>query len=208
MSSTKDPLKLLFRKKPLRLEDWLILVETRAEQVKPLLKISSLPELGHTRCLRLHSIRDDHPLEFDSPRLIGVNGLSLTLKTQGVFSVGYKKHYPGTGYKAPPGDVSYPNGYMALWGFTRDGEWVVATVNFVGVSDYKYGKEVAKSVKILQTNLASVVNSTGVEPETIWDKLGEVVWELTRRREQLYKNALNFAQSIERQDFVISQIPR
>jgi len=209
MSSTKDPLKLLFRKKPLKLEDWLILVEARAEQAKLFLKISSLPELGHTKCLKLHSLEDSHPLEFDSPRLIGVDDTPfLSLKTQGIYSLSCKNYHPDTGYKAPPGGVSYPDGHMALWGLTRDGEWVVVMVNFVGVADYKYGKEVARSVKILQTDLATMVNVTGVEPETIWDKLGEVVWELTRRRERLYKEALGLAQALEMQDKIISYIPR
>ena len=200
-----EGLEVLIQKQTLTTSDWLKLIEARCALIKPYLGSFTLSKLGDLKCLRTelsftHRLLDDFALFTAGDHLSALN-------TQCIFycpKTGIKR-IPNSGYQAPPGGVSCPDGIMHIWGFTRAASWVLVTVNFKGEAGYKNrGYERAYGVCVEIASLEEIVAKTESTPEEIWKELGRAIKEWTRRREELYHEALQMAQIVETEELALS----
>lgn len=204
MPSTKG-LEVLVRKDRLTGEEWIGLVEARRELIKPHLDSFTFPELGALECLR-SEVNFEHAIQSDGPAVTGDERFSL--KTQGIFRVqswSAMERIPKSGYIAPPGGISCPDGTMRVWGLTRSGLWVLASIGFAGGYGYKgRGYERATTVDIAEADLSTIIAETKEDPQEIWKELGDVIKRLAERRKALYDQAVNLARMVMIEELALS----
>jgi len=199
-----EGLEVLVRKQPLTMDDWLKLIKARCDLISPHLSSFTLSKLGDLKCLRTE-LSFTHSLLADLSYTTGDRWFSLD--TQGIFycSKSGIERIPNSGYQAPPGGVSCPDGVMYLWGFTRDASWVLVKVRFKGETGYKCrGYERAKEVNVEFAKLEEIITKTKSTPEEIWRELGKAIKGWAERREQLYHKALQMAQTVETEELALS----
>lgn len=201
-------LEVFVRKNRLTTEEWFDLIEDRRKLIKPHLSSFMLPELGLIKCMSNES-NFLHELRFDAPVLTGDTRFSL--ETQGIFcrqKWSDMVRIPNSGYCAPPGGVNCPNGTMWIWGLTCSGLWILATIGFVGESGYKdHGRERAKTVDIIETDIPMIVTKTKHSLQEIWGELGNVIKNWAEHRKTLYEQAIGFAQMVEIEEHALSLVP-
>ncbi|HZS43196.1 MAG TPA: hypothetical protein VFA52_03195 [Candidatus Paceibacterota bacterium] len=200
--------KLVRPNQPTR-EEWVELIEARRKLIKSHLDKFTLPTLGKLECMKSES-GFCHEISFDGPTTVGNENFSL--ETQGIFHLQplqAVKTVPNSGYRSYPSGPSVPNGSKVVWGLTRSGLWVLATIHFIGLPGYKErGREKAEIIEIQQANLPTIIGATEEEPQQIWEKLGEAIKRWARRREELYNQALNLARVVEIEELSVSLIPK
>lgn len=208
MPSTKG-LEMFVRKNQFVDEEWFGLIEARHELIKPHLKSFTLPELGELECMG-NAFNVTHMLKLDVSTTTGDERFSL--KTQGIFRTqqySAVERVPNSGYRPPPGGVKCPDGTMQVWGLTRSGLWVLVTIGFVGEEGYKgHGYERARTVKIVETDLPTIVARTKEKPQWVWEELGKVIKGFAEHRKSLYNQALGLARMVEVEEFAFSLIPK
>lgn len=187
MPSTKG-LELLVRKTKPDYGEWLELLEARRSLLKPHLDSITLQQLGDVKCLLSES--------FDTPLRLGLRlsahtstgDARFSLKTQGIFAKKWQStHIPNTGFQAYPGGISSPDGFLYLWGLTRDALWILVKVDFHGEAGYKNrGKQAAVSVDIQEANPARIVEETSSTALDIWQRLGEATHGWLQDRRMLF----------------------
>jgi len=195
-----DGLSLLVRKQLPSYDEWIGLINSRREMIKPYLNIYTLPELGKLECMRdeFH-----HSLETDI--------IDEVLKTQGIFHVqpwGKIVYVSNSGWRPGPGCVPYPNGTKKIWGLTRQSKWIIAAVEFIGVSRWKEsGQERATSVTLSEVSLPALIAETEEEPRNIWRAIGEAIKNWVGPSQQRYAEATNLAKMVEIEEMVFGEIP-
>lgn len=193
-------LRILVRKKQIKKEEWLKLIEARRLFIKDYFNKFTLPELGSLECLESDTYY--HELNIDGPEVIS-GDKKLSLKMQGIF---YRQPWGKTKYDHNPSH-GFPDGTLQIWGLTRLGSWITVEVNFAGEAGYKHrGYQKAKTVKIERTNLVTIISRTGEKPIEIWRKLGEAVEEWTERCKKLHERALEIREIIKTEDKALSLI--
>ena len=205
MPDTKG-LELLVRKQPLTDDDWFSLIEARCSLLEPHLNSFTFSELGNFNCLR-SGLNETHAIWMDNETGTIIGDHRVGLDTQGIFCCPKSsiERIPGSGYQAPPGGVSCPDGKMHIWGFTRYAEWILITVEFKGEPGYKgRGYERAGRVYIEKADLKAIVAKTRSTPEEIWRELGRAIRNWTERRRQLYHKAREIARTVEIEELVLS----
>ena len=201
----KKGLETFIREKQLTDKEWLDLIETRREIIKPHLDSLLLTDLGSLACMQ-SSINFNHHLRQDVSTSRGDERFSL--KTKGIFGKQPWKavnRIPNSGYRPGPGYINIPDGTMQVWGLTHSGLWVLVTVDFVGESGYKdRGYERATTVKVVETSLPLLVFETKEEPKVIWEEIGKTIKRWAEDRKNLYHQARDFAQVVEAEEFTLS----
>jgi len=205
MPSTEG-LKLLIRREKLTDKNWISLIVARHALIRSHLKSVTLPELGELKCLKTESFT--HPLKEGGPTVNGYGRFSL--ETQGIFHKSWDsiERIKNSGHRPPPGGVHVPDGTMRIWGLTRSGEWIVATVHYVGLEGYKArGFEQATHVEIQEIDVGSLIAVTKEKPQHIWEELGKTIKAWAEWRKILYDDALNLSHMVEIEELAISLIP-
>ena len=201
----KKGLETFIREKQLTDKEWLDLIETRREIIKPHLDSLLLTELGSLACMQ-SSGNFNHGLQQDVSMSGGDKRFSL--KTKGIFGKQpweAVNRIPNSGYRPGPGYINIPDGTMQVWGLTHSGLWVLVTIDFVGESGYKdRGYERATAVKVVETSLPLLVFETEEEPEVIWEEIGKTIKRCVEDRKNLYHQALGLAQAVEAEEFALS----
>ena len=202
MPSTKG-LKLLVRTTQPDYGEWLELLEARRVLLKPHFDSITLRKLGDVECLR--SGNSATRLGFARP-LVGDKRFSL--ETQGVFATIWKCTYvPHSGYQAPPGGVSSPDGILHFWGLTRDALWILVAVQFKGEAGYKNsGHQTAVSVDIQEATPARIVEKTERTALEIWRRLGETARSWLQERQILYQHIQNLTTQIAMEEQALALI--
>ncbi|MCX6757326.1 MAG: hypothetical protein NTZ44_00345 [Candidatus Nomurabacteria bacterium] len=197
-------LRTFVRKDKIEFEEWFELLEARAGLLKSFLDSSTLPELGHLKCL--HNADFFHEIDADNPKIVSDGNFSL--KTQGIFqpqpSIAIE-YFPGSGLREPSRGFCCLDGVVRSWGLTRSGQWVLISVNFSGqkVSGHrKYEK--AEIVLIEETDLATIMSMTKCEPKGIWFELGKAVRDIVERRRQNLNAALAVEKVIDAEELAFS----
>lgn len=189
-------------------EEWFGLIEARRALIAPHLDSFTLRELGSLECLR-SEISFTHKLAIDAPVITGDSRFSL--KTQGIFRVqpwSAIERTPNSGHRPPPGGVNCSDGMMRIWGLTRSGLWVIASISFAGEAGYKgRGYERARTVEIIKADLPTIAMFTKVRPEQMWRELGDAIKAFARDRLALYDHARRLAQNVEVEELALSLIP-
>jgi hypothetical protein len=201
-----EGLKILVRKQPITDDDWFRLIEARCSLLKSHLNSFTFSELGSFNCLR-SGLNETHAIWKDNETGTIIGDHRVGLDTQGIFCCPKSsiERIPGSGYQAPPGGVSCPDGKLHIWGFTRYAEWILVTVEFKGESGYKCGGyERAGRVYIEEVDLETIIAKTKTTPEEIWRELGRAIRNGTERRRELYENALGIARTVEIEESVLS----
>ncbi|HEY4509500.1 MAG TPA: hypothetical protein VJC15_00750 [Candidatus Paceibacterota bacterium] len=133
------------------------------------------------------------------------------METQGIFyrpSSGVT-HTSHSGYRAPPGGVSSPDGSMQIWGLTRSGYWILAEVQFQGLPGYKNrGSQKALSVDIQEANPARIVEKTKCTAQEIWEELGRAAKEWLKDRHRLYAQAGEIVHRVDMEERALSLLIR
>jgi hypothetical protein len=206
MSETKG-LRIFLRQKQITDKEWLDLIEARRELIKPHLDSFTLPELGALECLRTE-LNFTHCLGNDLTITTGDE--SFSLKTQGIFRVQpweAIERFPNSGYCPSPGGVKCPSGTMLVWGLTRSGLWILVTIGFRGEDGYKErGYERAITVKIVETDLPTIVATAKEKPQKMWEALGKAIRGFAKHRKAIYEEALDLAQMVENEELAFSLI--
>jgi len=189
--------EFLARNTPLTDEEWVGLIETRRELIKPHLDSFTLPELGALKCLRQEgSFLNEIQLTVSE----STGDTEFSLKTQGIFHAqewADMERVPNSGY--PPANCL--NGTMRIWGLTRNGEWVLVTVDFIGEPGWKNrGCERATSVNIVKSDVPAILAQTKVKPHHMWEKIGHAIIGFAERRRNLYEQALKLAKQVAVED--------
>ncbi len=168
--------------------------------IKPFLDHITLPALGDLNCLH-HADNWRHALNADTPEVTGDKGHSL--KTQGVFRTQWWENIKYKPYEK--GDPLARSGTVLVWGISRSGKWVLATVRFIG-SDKRHsrGWEEAKTVVIEKVALAQLLARTKEPPERIWKELGDVVKGWAAYHKSLFEDTLQLAQTFEMEEAALS----
>ncbi len=159
-------------------------------------------------CLRMGE-DSSHALKDDNPKVLGETGFSL--KTLGIFDEAHVEVFPNTGYVAAAHDECYPNGIKKIWGLTRSSEWILLTINYLGLDDDRHhlgrkGYEKAQTVEFSKTDIQTIVSLNG-GAWSIWAKLGDVIEEWAERREFLYKESLKLAEIVKFEKHMLSITP-
>ncbi len=206
MPSTKG-LEVFIRNNQLTDEEWFGLIKARRDLIKPHLDSFTLPEIGSLKCLR-SEVSFTHMLSLDISASTGDERFSL--KTQGIF---HKQPWsavekiPNSGFRPPPGGVDCPNGIMRVWGLTRSGLWIIATISYVGEHGYKgRGYERATNVEIVESDIPTIVAKTKEEPQRIWGELGKAIKSWREHRLALYNQALNLSRMVEIEELALSLV--
>jgi hypothetical protein len=204
----KETLAILTRKEALTDTDWFDLIEARRAAIKTYLDTFTLPTLGDLHCMR--SSNGLHTLTQDFPRQAPEEQRLFWLKTQGLFytqphsAIEYKA---GTGHQPGLGGVPYPDGVLQIWGLTRSGKWVVATVEFVGEAGYKdRGRQRATALSISECEIQDLLEKTKESPQVVWNSLGDSVKAWAERRQRLANEAQRLAHMIEIEELVMCQL--
>ncbi len=202
MPSTKG-LELLVRKTKPDYGEWLELLEARRVLLGPHLNSITLRKLGDIECLR--SENSATRIGFARP-LVGDKRFSL--ETQGVFATIWKCDYvPHSGYQAPPGGLSSPDGVLCFWGLTRDALWILVAVQFKGEPGYKQrGMQTAVSVDIQEATPARIVEKTERTAQEIWRRLGEATQSWLRERQLLYHRIQELTNQIAMEEQALALI--
>ncbi len=209
MTSTKG-LEMLVRKNQPTQEEWFDLVEARRGLMQVHLGSFMTSALGSLQCLSSESVHL-HELRIDNPELTGDKRFSLL--TQGIFRMqpwDAVEKFGGTGYQAPPGCTSFPNGIVRAWGIERNfGFWLFVTVHFVGERRYQdRGYQRAKSVEIIVADLPTIVAQTREVPQKIWVELGKEIKNWAGRQQHLCDQAAGFARIVDIEEKVLSLVPK
>lgn len=200
-------LDLLVRKSSLTEADWVDLTEARRQLIKPHLSSFTLPTLGSLECLI--TVKDDgssgprHSIQDDTDTTTGDKRFSL--KTQGLFE-------PCELCDGPWYFKEF--GTREMWGLTRSGLWVLATINCVG-KPYKTGNqrtETAMTVEIAEVPLSVLITKTRCEinkedpdrPSRIWYELGETIQQLEKRRFKAYEEARKLSSIVAAEETAVS----
>lgn len=205
MPSTQG-LEMLIRQNPLTDQEWFDLIEGRRKLIKPHLDSFTLKELGSLPCLNSEG-GSLHELGWDISKTKGDERFSL--KTQGIFHRPYSaiERIPipkAVHNNAPP---YWDGGTMQIWGLTRSGLWVLATVNFIDKSGYKdRGRERATDIQIVESDLPTIVAKTKETPRWIWMSLGQTIKEWSEHRRLLHNQALNITRMIEIEELALSLV--
>lgn len=199
MPSPEDGLKVFLRAKEVSIEEWLTLLEARANLLRPHLDSITLPELGRLKCLREETF--EHEIGLDNPRVEGADNFSL--RTQGIFRAqryDCVERIPGTGFRGNPVFV-FLDGVVRAWGLTRKGKWVLVSIHFSGQPGWKdRGYEKAEIVKIEETDIVTILMRTKEEPQQIWLELGKAVHEIVEWRKKLLWNVERLESRIEAEE--------
>lgn len=200
MPSTKDALELLCRKTPLSDQDWLELIERRREDIRPHLGTFTLSTLGRVECLKTESFT--HAIRDNSPECVG--GSEFDLNTQGIFCTRYGSRIEtGRGIVAPPGGINVPDGVQYIWGLTRNAQWILAGVSYIGEYGYKgRGYERATRVEIEETIILKIAAVCKYTYREIWQELGKEIHKWAAKRKALYEDALALSQACEIEETV------
>ena len=191
--------ELLIREGQLTDKRWRDLVEARRKLVKPFLDSLTLPELGALRCLKTEHY--EHELSL-SGTVTGDDRFSF--KTQGIFGVASRKSIPGSGYQAPPGGRSCPDGTMKIWGLTRGGLWILVTASYAGTYGWKgRGQELAQTIEVQEADLDTILAKTGAKPQYIWEEIGEAVKGWLKRSAILYGRVVQLAERVKAEETIV-----
>lgn len=211
MPSTEG-LELLVRRTQPDYGEWLELLEARKRMLRPYLDMVSLGKLGDIKCLKREEnqpkgFREDHPIVQSSQTEQG--DTPFTLDTQGIFSAKWVPAFiPHSGYQAPPGGVSSPDGVVHFWGLTRSARWILVRVEFRGHPGYKNrGVQVASAVIIQETTPARIVEKMWYTAQEIWLELGRAVHNWLLDRQRLYLQIEETSHQIAMEERALSVIP-
>ncbi len=188
--------------------DWLKLVETRLEMIKPYLRDMTLKSLGDIRMI--NDYFGTHDLNRDEPK---VSGEKFNLATRGIFpnndnwaGIASVEHDRGDGMSA----IAITHKF---WGFTRDGEWIIVEVfSTIGYEPYKYEGRTeqvqrVKTVKIEESTLVDACLFCKRSPQDIWKRLGEIVKKWAEHRKSLYEDAQCLEEEVLREEAFIELLP-
>lgn len=199
MPSPTDGLKVFLRKGEVEIDEWLHLLEARANLLRPHLDSITLPELKRLKCLRMGTF--EHDLSSDNFNVETVGDCSLRM--QGIFRVQHWENVeriPGTGF-APAYSTKFQDGIVRAWGLTRKGKWVLITILFSGQPGHKeHGYEKPEFVKIEETDLVTILTATKEKPERIWLELGKEVRAFVEHRKRLLWTAERLESVVEAEE--------
>ncbi|MCX6703696.1 MAG: hypothetical protein NTV02_03345 [Candidatus Zambryskibacteria bacterium] len=193
MPSEHETLRLLFTEtKPFSDEVWIQLLEARRKTMMPHLNSFTLPTLGGVKCVEINtSYRDE--LTRSNPEVTGEK--ELDLQVQGIFRPSL--YASRVVYPKVRGQSS--RGRFCIWGLSRKGEWVVATVFYEIADSSNNRREYACRVDINKVDLPKLVEICKCSYEEVWRELGKEVSEWHEKRRELYRiiNRLNTQFNIE-----------
>ena len=195
MPQPKSTLELLIRKDQLTDDDWLYLLESRRREIKPHLKMFTLPEIGS-----LTRFGKSCPISKDEPEIIGSGKFSL--KTQIVSEILYKSICPGS---IPPSGSFHINVPQKIWALTRKGLWVVITFTFCDEEYLPCHKRV-KTVEIREVPLVDLLDETQCQPMDIFDAIAKASRSWVRSSEERLRVSSAVAAHLFLENRMIRQI--
>ncbi len=188
-------LRTLAARGPLADDDWCALLEARHRLIAPQLDRFTLPSLGTFQCLKTES----HWTRQISCFVSNTTGDSrFSLETQGLFGYSWSSREetsPDRHVNMWYAQTLHPaDGCLRIWGLTRKGNWIIATVVYVGEEGYKgRGAERATEIGIREVTIQELVAQSKCHPREIWRALGKRFHELVQIRRAQYENAREIA---------------
>ncbi|MEK7089209.1 MAG: hypothetical protein AAB920_00110 [Patescibacteria group bacterium] len=207
MPSHDGGLKVFVRKGKVEIEEWLLLIDERANLLRPYLDSITLPELMRLKCLRIDTF--EHDFSPDNPKIEGDEEFSLRM--QGIFRVQRWQNVeqiPGIGFVTAYCG-KFQDGVSRAWGLTRKGKWVLITIHFSGQAGWKdRGYEKAELVKIEEASIVTILEATKVKPKEMWFELGKAAKEIVENRKHLLDQVLHLTTIVESEELAFSLMER
>lgn len=194
-------LETCLRKDRLSDAEWAALIEARLADVKGLIASRS-STLGKVECLRRGTFQ--HMIQADLPDIADkINRKVVGTNIEGIFGVQDRRHVrniSNTGYTAPSG-MAFPNGTIKVWGLTSEGDWLLATVHFVGESrNGEEGYERAGLVEIDPATAEEVLTKGLIDPQDILEKLANLATFHLATAQSVQSSAANLVERINFED--------
>jgi hypothetical protein len=192
--------------------DWLVLLQERADALKPVLHQMTLRQLDEVQFM--NDYFHEHGLRKDKPQLISTDE-RFSIEMRGIFPKDRSwASVSSTTYERPPQGGRATAATHRFWGLSRNGEWV-AIEAYVTHSEEPYkdpGRtehvERAKTVSIAECSLADLCEFSSRHPRLIWDRLGEVADDWVKHRQSLLADAERIQELFEHEAAILRIIAR
>jgi hypothetical protein len=192
MPSTEG-LRMLVRGRKIDARQWVGMIEARGKLIKSHLDSFTLSELGDEILGERRKF-----LEAIAPNALKVAGdKQFSLKTQGIFC---KSSF--SGWERVPESGPSEFWMTRVWGLTRSGKWILATIEHRG----KRGYQEPTNVEIIEADVPMIISRTKENPKELWEKLGNAVKIFAKNRKRLYDEAENIASMVRIEELAFSLI--
>lgn len=177
------------RTTPISEDEWINLLQERVKVIDRLSRFTTFKTLGNVK-----------PLS-GSPELASCNVKIDEIETypsldiQGIFETSHKSHtvIPDSGFQLGHGGSKCEDGYIYVWGLTRNMCWILAKIEWKGERGHKedHGYQRITSITITPSSAEEIMQTTKVSYEDIWKCLGD---EILAWSKNLDERALWFRQ--------------
>jgi len=179
------------RTTPIREDEWINILQERVSVIDRLSRFATFKTLGNMKPV------------FDSSELASCNvkideiATYPSLDIQGIFETSRKSYttISNSGFQPGYGGSKCEDGYIYVWGLTRNMCWILAKVEWRGESGHKNcGYRRITSITITPSSAEEIILTTKVSYENIWNRLGDeiLVWSknLDERAARVRQEAL------------------
>ena len=199
MSSQEAYLRRMVRHGKLKDEDWIAMIKNRVELIIPHLKSFSLSELRYCECLDQYADQDVTLARYRNK----FEKQDVELSTRGIFNRIWK--HPE---KIERSDPKKPRLYTRhVWGLTRHGEWLLATIIFFRPNRNQwYDEPVRLHLKKSSFEEITKLVTEADNLSSMWYTLGRQIkiWEENRR--SLHSEARRLASIVEIEESVLDEM--
>lgn len=227
-----EGLRILARRSALTESDWFNLLEARRVLLEPYLREMTLKTLGDLKIVRNHQCerplrkggmeekftKKDLPLSWVESTPI-VEGI-FSLDTRGIFpndEVYFGGHFHWDFIRAPK-RIAAVGEVLKFWGLTRNNQWILVelpiTYHMVTyhsmpgtlLKERTEQRSKVEKVVVCESTPQEICQFCKVTPQWIWQRLGDVVREWVKHRQNLLSNVEELANIVQHEETMLEII--